>query len=100
MIRSDADDSGWNSDSSGSSGYVRQYDGIGSDFCVLADKDVPQYLRARSHVHVAFKDRGTVRSATKRHLLKQQAVGADRRARMDDDTGGVRKQETATELAI
>ena len=63
--------------------------------------DVTKYLCARAYIDVA-SDRGIAATPSRSdgHLLKDQAVDANRCARRDDDPVGMRNQKAAANVTI
>jgi hypothetical protein len=63
---------------------------------MVAEANPTDHFGARSDVNVsAQRGHATVRHA-QRHLLEDQAVGADHHRRVDDDPIGVRQEEATS----
>lgn len=85
-----------------SRGDITKHDGVGAYFRVSADDDSAEYLCPRPDVYRSFQSRNTrdAASHTDRHLLKQQAVGAEFRIRVHNDAVGVRHHQAASNLTV
>jgi hypothetical protein len=79
-------------------GYVDQHHGIRPDFGVIPDRDRAQDLRARSDVDMPPDLGGAAVSACQGHLLKYQAIRADRRSGMNDDAVRMRNHQSTANL--
>jgi hypothetical protein len=67
------------------------YYGVGANDGMVVNNDTAKNPGARADVDMSTQSRDPPMSHANRHLLEQQAVGADLCVRVNDDTAGVRK---------
>lgn len=94
------DDSCWDSDGGRTGWNVIQNDCVGTYFCVLADRQLPDDLGACTYVDVTFDGWHAAGFLANRHLLKDQAIRPDLNIRMNDDAVWMRQEQTTPQFAI
>ena len=95
-----ADLSRRNADDGRSVRHVGQHHRIRADARVIADRDRPQHFCASAYVDMPAQRRDAAFGRSDRHLLKQQAIGADHGTGMNYDALGVGYQQAAADLRV
>ena len=81
-----------------SCGHIARYDRIGTNNCVIANRDTTQNLGPSTHIDVTTNARNSARRVPYGYLLEEQAVGTDLRLWMDDDAIWMRDHQSAPNL--
>ncbi len=92
------DDLRWHTNGCGVWRNVLQYDGICTNFRVIADCDVAENFRPRPDVHVTSDLRGATLTHPQRHLLKDKAIRANDRIGVNYYPVRMQNQQTTPNL--
>lgn len=100
MGRRHLHDSGWYPHRRCVGGHVAHHDRIGTDPRVRADAHGTKDFCARANIDMPFKGGHTGAIRADRHLLEQQAIGADLRAGRDHDAVGMGQKKSTANVAV